>query len=293
MPPPSSGGFAIALAANILGATAAPLNPWLAVDRTHLLAESFRRAFAVRNHFLGDPDFVAIPRERLLSRGFADSLGASISPNRASPSSTISFGSGATTENRHTTHFSVADAYGNAVGLTTTINLGHGSGVIVAGAGFFLNNEMDDFATTPGKPNVFGLVQGEANTIAPGKRMLSSMTPTIVFDRDGRPLLVTGASGGPTIISTAWQILSNVIDYDLDIGTAVSAPRAHHQHLPDILFVDEGGLDGSVIAELRRRGHNVRELPPGRIGIGASILRRGEVWTGASDPRVHGLAASP
>jgi gamma-glutamyltranspeptidase/glutathione hydrolase len=293
MPPPSSGGVAIAIVANILGKSAVPPKPWLAADRTHLLAEAFRRAFAVRNHFLGDPDFVSIPRERLLSRRFADSLGASISATRASPSAAISFASGAKAEGRHTTHFSVADAQGNAVGLTTTINHGHGSGVIVAGTGFFLNNEMDDFATSPGKPNAFGLVQGEANAIAPGKRMLSSMSPTIVLDRGGRPLLVTGASGGPTIISTAWQIVSNVIDYNLDIATAVSAPRAHHQHLPDVLFVDEGGLDSAAIAELRRRGHNLREVRPGRIGIGASILRRGDIWTGASDPRVHGLAASP
>jgi gamma-glutamyltranspeptidase/glutathione hydrolase len=188
----------------------------------------------------------------------------------------------------HTTHFSVADSAGNVVALTTTINLGFGSAVTVTGAGFLLNNEMDDFASRPGSPNVFGLVQGEANAIAPGKRILSSMCPTIVLDRDGSPVLVTGASGGPHIITGVFQVLSNIVDFDMDISMAVAAPRFHHQHLPDTLLVEESGFAPENLETLRRMGHAVAHTH--LLAIAPSIIRHGKVWFGMADPRSGGAA---
>ena len=212
---------------------------WHSPQEIHWLAESMRRAFAVRNHFLGDPDFVTIPSDRLLSQPFADSLSASIRPDSATPSArSSSFPTGAGVEGKHTTHFSVVDGQGNAVALTTTINNGFGSASTVGGAGFLLNNEMDDFTAQPGVPNGAGLVQGDANAIVPGKRMLSSMTPTIVLDHDGKPMIVTGASGSGRIITLVFQVISNVVDFGMGINAAVSAPRVHHQHLPDTLLYE-------------------------------------------------------
>ncbi len=290
MPPASSGGITIALMANLLRAHPLHDAPWGSADRIHLLAEASRRAFAVRNHFLGDPGFVDIPVARLLSRSFADSLGRSFAMDRATPSRDIAPATGSD-EGRHTTHLSVADRWGNAVALTTTINVGFGSAVVVAGAGFLLNDEMDDFTSKIGARNAMGLEQGAANAIAPGKRMLSSMTPTIVLDSSGAVRLVTGASGGATIISTVFQILTNVVDYDFDITAAVGAPRIHMQHIPDSLFFDTGGLPPALLDSLARRGHTLVAWPVGGIGIGASILRRGGQWRGTHDPRTRGLAA--
>ena len=209
--------------------------------------------------------------------------------DRATPSAEVTPGLGTDREGDHTTHFSVVDGQGGAVALTTTINTGYGSRVVVSGAGFLLNNEMDDFAAKPGAPNTFGLVQGEANAIEPGKRMLSSMTPTIVLGRDGSPLLVTGASGGPRIISAVWQIVSNVVDHGMDANVAVRAPRLHHQHLPDQLSVESTGYSEELLQALRARGHDVRT--GGGVGVGASILRRNGTWHGMADPRTSaGLA---
>ena len=175
--------------------------------------------------------------------------------------------------------------------LSTTLNGSFGAAVVVPGTGMLLNDEMDDFASEPGLPNMYGLVQGEANAIAPGKRMLSSMTPTIVLGDDGKPMLVTGAQGGPTIITTTFQIMSNVLDYDMDIGTAVRAPRVHHQHLPDALEYEEGGLTSATLDALRAMGYTVTPMSPhGDLGFAASILRRNGEVRGASDPRVHGSA---
>jgi gamma-glutamyltranspeptidase/glutathione hydrolase len=185
----------------------------------------------------------------------------------------------------------VTDAQGNAVALTTTINGWYGSAVTVAGAGFLLNNEMDDFAAKPGTPNMFGLVQGEANAIAPGKRMLSAMSPTIVLGDDKKPLLVTGASGGPFIITTVFQAISNRLDYGLGVSALMRAPRMHHQHLPDALFVETQGFAAADLAELRRLGHTVRDVQDVDGGsIGATIERRDGRWFGQSDPRLSGLA---
>ena len=290
MPLPSSGGITMALMAHQLSRYDLRGMGWHSPRSLHLLAEAMRRAFAVRNALLGDPDFASVPVARLLSQGYADTLASSILPERATPSSRIHMGDGASSEGRQTTHFSIVDGHGGAVALTTTINGNFGAAVVVTGAGFLLNDEMDDFAAEPGRPNMFGLVQGDLNAIAPGKRMLSSMTPTIVLGADDTPLLVTGASGGPTIISSAFEVMSNVLDFDMDIGAAVRAPRVHHQHLPDSLFYEAGGLPDSTITALRAVGYGMASVPRGEIGIGASILRSAGVVHGSADPRVPGTA---
>ena len=289
MPPPSSGGMTIALMAHILAGRHLDSLGWHSPAELHLLAEAMRRGFAVRNHFLGDPGYISIPSERLLSQEFADSLAATIRPDSATPSAAVSFPTGAPPEGKHTTHFSVVDGKGNAIALTTTINSGFGSASTVPGAGFLLNNEMDDFTAQPGTANSEGLVMGDANAIAPGKRMLSSMTPTIVLGHDGAPMLVTGASGGGHIITAVFQVLSNVTDFGMPINAAVSAPRVHHQHLPDTLIFERNGLRDSAVGALRAMGHAVAPSFGG-IGIGASIIRTSTGIAGMADPRVHGSA---
>jgi len=289
MPPPSSGGLTIELMTHMLaGHDLRPLG-WHSPAELHLFTEVMRRAYAVRNHFYGDPDVIAIPTDRILSQPFADSLTASIRPDSATPSSAVSFPTGAPPEGQHTTHFSVVDGKGNAVALTTTINSGFGSASTVGGGGFLLNDEMDDFTAQPGTPNSEGLVMGDANAIAPGKRMLSSMTPTIVQGHDSMPMLVTGASGGGRIITTVFQIMTNVIDYDMPINVAVSAPRVHHQHLPDTLLYEAGGLRDDIVAALQATHQGVK-ANPGGLAIGASIERTATGVSGMADPRIHGKA---
>lgn len=295
MPPPSSGGLTLALIANILEGYDLEALGWHSPEALHLTAEALRRAFADRNHYLGDPDFVENPRAMFLSEEYAAELRETISLERATPSSEVTPGMQVAigSEGDHTTHFSVVDGAGNAVALTTTINSLYGSKVTVTGAGFVLNNEMDDFAAKPGEPNQFGLVQGEANAVEPGKRMLSAMTPTIVVSPEGEPVLVTGARGGPRIITATFQVMSNVIDYGMDVSAAVNAPRIHHQHLPDILYyesMDGGhGLTPDVIGRLEALGHDVRPRNA-YVGNAPSILRIGDQWYGVADPRQGGNA---
>jgi gamma-glutamyltranspeptidase/glutathione hydrolase len=290
MPPASSGGLTLALIAGILEPMPLRGERWHSPAALHLSAEAMRRAFADRNHFLGDPDFVSIPRARLLAAAYHDSLRASIDRRRATPSASVQPGGGRTLEESdHTTHFSIVDAQGNAVALTTTINELYGSAVTVAGAGFLLNDEMDDFTSKPGAPNLYGLVQGAANAIAPEKRMLSAMTPTIVLAPDGRPLLVTGARGGPRIITAVFQVIANVVDHGMALGEAVSAPRIHHQHLPDVLYYERDGLTPEQVAALEALGHTV-EPRGGYIGSAPSILRAVGGWHGFADPRTGGRA---
>jgi gamma-glutamyltranspeptidase / glutathione hydrolase len=290
MPPPSSGGITMAIVAHELSHYDLRAQGFHSPQELHFFTEGMRRGFAVRNALLGDPDYVTIPTARLLSESYADTLASSIVADRATPSSAIDVGGGAAAEKHQTTHFSVVDAQGGAVSVTTTINGTFGSAVVVAGAGFLLNDEMDDFASEPGKANMYGLVQGEANAIAPGKRMLSSMTPTIVLGSDGKVLLVTGASGGPTIISSAFEVVSNVLDFDMDIGAAVRAPRVHHQHLPDTLYYERDGVTKQTLDALGVMGYATQALSRGDIGIGASILRRANDVQGTPDPRVAGAA---
>jgi gamma-glutamyltranspeptidase / glutathione hydrolase len=288
MPPASSGGITLAIMANILDGYPLDRLGWHSHATLHLTAEAMRRAFADRNHFLGDPAFVQFPQEMLTSREYAARLRGTIDRERATSSLEVRPGLAAIPEPEHTTHFSVVDPLGNAVALTTTINDLYGSAVTIRGAGIVMNNEMDDFAAKPGAPNMFGLVQGEANAIAPEKRMLSAMTPTIVLDRNNRVLMVTGARGGPRIITAVFQVLSNVIDHGMDVATAVHAPRIHHQHLPDVLYFEHDGLNGQRIELLQQMGHTV----DGRatVGTAPTILRRGDRWTAAPDPRTGGSA---
>ncbi len=286
MAPSSSGGVTMAEILNILEGFD-PLPAFGSTEQVHLVAEAMRRAFTDRNHFLGDPAFVEMPIDRLTSKTYAAELRATIDPAHATASTALRPGH---TEGDHTTHYSVVDADGNAVSVTTTLNSGFGSAVTVEGAGFLLNNEMDDFAGAPGQPNQYGLVQGEANAIQPGKRMLSAMTPSIVLDPDGQLLLVVGTPGGPTIITTVVQVISNVIDHGMTLAEAVSAPRIHHQALPDQIDVERGGLPPAVVAGLERMGHTVRRRG-GYSGEVAGIMRAATGWVGIADPRSGGGAA--
>lgn len=256
MPPASSGGTTLTEMLNIVEGFDLAAAGWHSAEAIHLAVEAMRRAYADRNFYLGDSDYVDVPLDRLTSKAYADSLRQSIDLTRASVSEDFNR---VPVESENTTHFSVIDAAGNAVSVTTTLNSGFGSGVVVRGAGFLLNNEMDDFTSRAGVPNMYGLVQGEANAIAPGKRMLSAMTPTIVINPEGRTELITGTPGGSTIITTIFQIVTNHIDFGLPVQTSVDAPRFHHQHLPDVIRYEEGGLPDSVVAQLKALGHDVLE----------------------------------
>lgn len=285
MPPASSGGITMGEILNILeGYDSLP--PFGSAQLLHLETEAMRRAFEDRNRWLGDPDFVQMPLGRLLSKSYAATLRGQIDPRRATP--TPPFDAGAP-GGSNTTHYSIVDARGNAVSITTTLNDGFGSAVTVTGAGFLLNDEMDDFASAPGKPNLFGLVQGEANAIAPGKRMLSAMTPSIVLDSTGRLFLVLGAPGGPRIITAVYHVISNVIDHHMSLALAVEAPRSHHQALPDSLSLERGGYAPAVLDSLRAMGHGVREW--GYKTLVMAIERGPAGWIGVADPRSGGNAA--
>ena len=284
MPPPSSGGVTMGEILNILeGYDTIPALGTPAYE--HLLAEAMRRAFIDRNHWLGDPDFVQMPIERLLSKSYAASLRSEIDLQHATPTPpSVTTGGGV-----HTTHYSIVDAKGNAASVTTTLNGGFGSGVTVTGAGFLLNNEMDDFASAPGKPNMYGLVQGEANAIAPGKRMLSAMTPSIVLDRGGKLFMVVGTPGGPTIITTVAQVILNVLDQRMSLADAVAAPRIHHQALPDVIHYERDGLTEATVRALEAMGHRM-EMRRGMSGIVAAIQHTAGGWIGVADPRYAGGA---
>jgi gamma-glutamyltranspeptidase/glutathione hydrolase len=259
-------------------------------DELHLIFEAMRRAFVARNERLGDPDFVQNPVPRLLSPEWAAEQRATIKPDRATPTSelpsTIPMAGGG---GPHTTNFSVVDAKGNAVALTTTLNWFYGAGVTVAGAGFPLNNEMDDFASVPGTANGFGLVQGEPNSVAPGKRMLSSMSPSIVLGKDGHVLLVLGAAGGPTITTSVFLQLAAVADHGLDAATAVSAPRFHEQGQPDVVMHEKGGLPDADRKALEAMGYTFKERE--HIADAPAIGWTGKAWIGAAEPRRLGSLA--
>jgi gamma-glutamyltranspeptidase/glutathione hydrolase len=289
MPPPSSGGLTLAMMSAILEPYALPSMPWHSPKEIHLLMEASRRAFAARNSRLGDPDFVQNPTQELLSKPWADAQRATIREDHATPSASLGIKEKGSGEGPHTTHFSVVDADGNVVSLTTTLNWWFGSGVTVEGAGFLMNNEMDDFAVIPGVANTFGLVQGEPNAIAPGKRMLSSMAPTIVLDGDGHTELVLGAAGGPTIISAVMQIMSSVVDHRIEIGVAEAAPRFHHQGLPDVMTIEKNGLTPEQRAALEAMGHTFKERE--HVADAPSIAWNGHVWIGAPEPRRSGALA--
>ena len=290
MGPPSSGGVLLIYLLNLLEKYNIAGSGFGSSESISILTEAMKLAYADRAEFLGDPDFFHVPTNTLLSKSYADERRKLIAPEAAKPSAAISHGVLPQKEHKETTHYSVIDRWGNAVSTTTTINGWFGNGVVVKGAGFFLNNEMDDFSAKPGVPNMFGVVSAEANSVQPNKRMLSSMTPTIVV-KGQKPFFILGSPGGPTIITTVLQVLMNVIDFGMDIRHAVDAPRIHHQWLPDTLCYEQSSFSPDVAKELKRRGF-ILAGQPGHQGRVEAIMidpKRG-VYLGASDSRGHGLA---
>jgi gamma-glutamyltranspeptidase / glutathione hydrolase len=286
-PPPSSGGIVLCEMLNILEGYPLRDYGYGSARAVHVEIEAMRRAYVDRNHLLGDPAFVSNPLAQLLDKGYAAAIRAKIDPQRAGVSSQIRPGIAAR-EGTHTTHYSIADRFGNAVAVTYTLNDWFGARVTAAGTGVLLNNEMDDFTSKVGVPNLYGLVQGETNKIEPGKRPLSSMTPTIVT-RDGKPWMILGTPGGSRIITAVMLTLLNVIDYDMDIQEAVDAPRIHQQWLPEETFVETRALSPDTRALLVAMGHKL--IAPQPENHVAAILIDGQVFYGAIDPRRNtGLA---
>ncbi len=281
MSPPSSGGTHVVQILNILEGYPVSEYGHNSAKTIHLMAEAMKRAYADRSHYLGDSDFVKIPLKGITSKKYAAALRQQIDPEKAKPSKDIVPGKPQPYESNETTHFSVVDKWGNAVSNTYTINFSYGSGIVVEGAGFLLNNEMDDFSAKPGVPNAYGLLGGEANKIEPDKRMLSSMSPTIV-KKDGKNFLVTGSPGGSRIITTTLQVIMNVIDHGLNIKSAVSAPRVHHQWLPDEIRIEEG-ISPDTINMLEEMGHTVKQKSS--MGAIQSIMIKDGIMYGGADPR--------
>lgn len=281
-PPPSSGGIVLMEILNILEGY--DLGAQSDVETVHLVIEAERRAYADRALWLGDPDFVIIPVDSLISKRYADNLRNDIR-DIATPSADLD--RGVAPESEETTHYSVIDSEGNAVSVTTTLNGSYGSYIVVEGAGFLMNNEMDDFSVKPGVPNMYGLIGGEANAIEPGKRMLSSMTPTIVM-KDGEVWLVLGTPGGSTIITTVAQVMMNIIDFGMEPFEAVAASRYHHQWSPDLVYCEKGVFSDQMRAGLEKKGHELKERS--LIGDVQLIMKDGSTLTGVSDPRRGGLS---
>ncbi len=288
MPPSSSGGVALLQMLGILERRSAGGHPSEDANSAHYYIEAMRRAFADRAMFLGDSDFTDVPLRLLLSREYLDSLYASIDADDATPSSSVHRTLLPPKEGNNTTHYSVVDRWGNAVSVTTTINSSYGSKYVVPGCGFLLNNEMDDFSARPGVPNQFGLLGNEANSIQPGKRMLSSMTPTIVLDNDS-VVMVLGSPGGSKIITTVLQVMLNVLDYRMPLDRAVEYPRIHHQWYPDIVSMENDAFSRETVTELESRGYSIRTDT--EFGRTDAILRgKGGAVYGCSDPRGFGAA---
>ena len=284
MGPPSSGGALLVNMMNMLENYPVDSLGWNSSDYIHLLTEVERRAYADRAEHMGDSDFWDVPLEMLTSKVYANTRINDISLDIATPSSAV-FASGVPGhESRETTHYSVVDQWGNAVSVTTTINLSYGGGHLVKGAGFFLNNEMDDFSSKPGVSNAYGLVGNNANAIEPGKRPLSSMTPTIVL-KDGKPFIVIGSPGGSTIITTAMQVILNVVIHGMDIKEAVTSLRFHSQWVPDVIMTEPRGFSRDVIKNLKARGHTLVPYKWGYIGEANGILITEDGFYGGGDSR--------
>jgi gamma-glutamyltranspeptidase / glutathione hydrolase len=287
VPPPSSGGVHLIEMLNILETYPLASLGARSPAALHLMIEAMKRAYADRAKFLGDSDQVSVPVERLISKSHAASLRQTIDPEHATPALALRPEASGAHEGDHTTHFSVIDRFGNAVSNTYTLNFNYGLGLVAEGTGILLNNELDDFAAKPGAPNAFGLVGGEANAPSPGKRPLSSMTPTIVIE-DGKPRLITGSPGGSRIITIVLQVILGVLDFHQDIAQAVSAPRVHDQWLPDVVAA-ESGFAEDTLRQLEARGHRLRV--GGTWGAANSILIAPDAIEGAADPRTRGAAA--
>ncbi|MEH2152578.1 gamma-glutamyltransferase [Nostoc sp.] len=298
MPPPSSGGVHLLQILNIIGDTDLKSLGWHHPDAIHLMVEAMKIAYSDRSKYLGDPDFVKVPVQELLSPAYAKKRRQEINMQMARPSTEVKPGDLNSKclrlpsspcpqhESPETSHLTVVDEERNAVSLTFTINLSFGAGVVTPGTGIILNNEMDDFAAAPGVPNAFGLVGNDANSIAPRKTPLSSMTPTIVTE-NGHFRMAAGAPGGSTIITQVLQVILNVLEYNMDVGAAISVPRIHHQWLPDELRVESWGLDALTVQDLRRRGHKIKETTPWGNGNAITITSDGTL-EGAADPRGEG-----
>ena len=287
-PPPSSGGIGILQMLAMLEKTDFAASGAGSAKSIHFMAEAMRRYYADRAEFMGDPDFYKVPVSKLLDPKYVDSRRASINADHATPSDEVRPGDINGKESTETTHYSIVDAEGNAVAVTYTLNGGYGSGVTVPGLGFLLNNEMDDFSVKPGAPNMYGAIGGEANSISPGKRPLSSMTPSIVL-KDGKPFLIVGTPGGTRIITSVFEVIVNVLDFNMNVQDAVNAPRFHHQWKPDKLLL-EPGISPDTRLLLSQRGHSLETV--NAICEVAAIQFEADGWlAGASDPRVDGKAA--
>jgi gamma-glutamyltranspeptidase/glutathione hydrolase len=284
MPPPSSGGVHIIQMLNVLEQFDLSSMGWGSANHIHLLTEVFKRGYADRSKHLGDPDFYHVPISQLTDKTYAKQIAKRISLTKATPSEDILPGKFSDIESTQTTHFTVIDRWGNIVTNTYTLNFSFGSGKIATGTGFFLNNEMDDFSAKPGTPNAYGLVGGVANSIQPGKRPLSSMSPTLVFKGD-QPVLVTGSPGGSRIITSVLHQIVNLIDFKMNIAEAAHLPRFHHQWYPDQLFM-ERGFSPDTIKILEQRGHKIKQS--GASGSVQSISFGDGWYFGASDPRREG-----
>lgn len=290
MGPPSSGGIALIQLLNLLEPYDIRTLGFGSSKTVSLMAEAMKLVYADRAQYLGDSDFYPVPIEQLISKIYANERQKLLDTTRAIPSSRISHGAVTVREGSETTHYSIVDRWGNAVSVTTTINSWFGSMVVVDGAGFLLNNEMDDFSAKPDVSNQYGLLGGEANAIQPGKRMLSAMTPTIVL-KDEQPYLITGSPGGPTIITTVLQVICNVIDHKMPIQEAIDAPRIHHQWYPDTLMYEKRGMVKDVLENLKARGYSLKERE-GHQGRAEGIIidRQRGLYLGVTDPRGYGAA---
>ncbi|MGP5315676.1 gamma-glutamyltransferase [Psychrobacter faecalis] len=282
MPPPSSGGIHIVQILNILEGY--PLKDYgqNSAQTIHLMSEAMQLAYADRAEYLGDADFIDVPANGLTSQAYADKLRSLINPNKATPAATIKANNPLPYESDQTTHFSIVDKDGNAVANTYTLNFSYGTGLIAEGTGILLNNEMDDFSAKPGVPNGYGLIGGDANAVEANKRPLSSMSPTLVF-KDSKPYIVTGSPGGSRIITTVTQVISNVIDHDMNIAEATHAPRIHDQWLPDEIRIEKA-LNVDTIKKLESMGHKVS--PQSAMGSTQSIMITPNGVYGSSDPRI-------
>lgn len=283
MPPPSSGGVALSQLLNMVEEFPLSEYGFQSAEAIHVIVEAERRVYADRAEHLGDEDFYPVPKAGLTDKSYLNARMEDFDANKATPSEAISAGTPTPAESEETTHFSVVDPMGNAVSITTTLNGGMGSKVFVGGAGFLLNNEMDDFSIKPGTPNMFGLIGGTANAIEPGKRMLSSMTPTIL-SKDGKLFMVVGTPGGSTIITSVFQTILNVVDFGMGMQEAVAAPRFHHQWLPNLIMTEEEGFQSGVTQKLGEMGHEFRNR--GRIGrVDAILVLPDGRLEGGADPR--------
>ncbi|REK14200.1 MAG: gamma-glutamyltransferase [Acidobacteria bacterium] len=290
MPPPSSGGIVLVQVLNMLERHDLRSLGHNSADKYHLLIEAMKRAFADRAELLGDPDFNDVPTEQLIDKSYAAQRAKSISKGKATPSSELGAGIQVGNEPQDTTHYSVVDKDGNVVSNTYTTNNLYGSAVTAKGTGIILNDEMDDFASKPGVPNIFGLVQGEFNAVGPGKRPLSSMTPTIVLRPDGSFWFEVGARGGPRIISASLQTVINVIDHGMDLEDAVNAPRVHHQWLPDEVIYEPYGMSPDTIKILESYGHKFASSPRSIASATAVGIDKEGYRLGVVDKRADGAA---